>query len=351
MARGSSLDAVGPNAHARREGNTAVPANASLTKRKGRRLGAAAACALAVGACAPRTAPPQQPPEPGDRAVARVNGQTVWASDVKREAVAEGLIGAGDPLDVSSDLFRQVLDEVVDTKVLAAAAQARKLDKDPLAQRRLAAARERTLEDIIVDSVVGRAVSQPAENALYQEFLKNRTPGEVIHLRQIVTATQPDAEAARKEIAGGVAFEAVAMTRSTDSVTRFKGGDLGETTVDTLPQGLAAAVKGAKAGQVVGPVKLDAGWTIIRVDDRHAEPPPTLDAVRPQLIRFITYDQIKDLVLTLRSKAKIENLLPTPPPAPPGALTEPASAPSNAPTNATALRTTPLPPSPPRVSR
>ena len=43
-------------------------------------------------------------PAPGDTAVAKVDGKTVWASDVKREAVAQGLIGEGEPLDVSSDL-------------------------------------------------------------------------------------------------------------------------------------------------------------------------------------------------------------------------------------------------------
>jgi peptidyl-prolyl cis-trans isomerase C len=282
----------------------------------------AALCLLA--ACV--KPPAQHPPEPGDRAVAKVNGQTVWASDVKREAVAEGLIGPGDPLDVSSDLFRQVLDEVIDTKVLAGAAVARKLDKDPLAQRRLAAARDRALEDLMVDSVVGKAVNQQAENSLYQEFLKNRTPSEVIHLHQIVLANEPDAEAVKKQLAGGAAFEAVAMERSIDATSRFKGGDLGEMATDTLPQPLGEAVKGAKPGQVVGPVKVDAGWAILKVDDRHPEAPPTLDAVRPQLIRFITYDQIKDLVLTLRNHAKIQNLLP-PPPEVPGAPTEPASAP------------------------
>ena len=296
---------------------------ASLPWRKARVFVTAAALGL-VAACAPQ--PAQHPPEPGDRAVAKVNNQTVWASDVKREAVAEGLIGPGDPLDVSSDMFRQVLDEVIDTKVLSAEALTRHLDRDPLAQRRLAAARERALEDIMVDSVVGRAVNQQAENALYQEFLKNRTPGEVIHLRQIVLASEPDAEAVKKALAGGEAFEAVAMERSIDPQTRFKGGDLGETTTDTLPQSIADAVKGVKAGQVVGPVKVDAGWAILKVDDRHPEAPPSLDSVRPQLIRFITYDQIKDLVLDLRNKAKIQNLLP-PPPWAPGAPTEPASAP------------------------
>ena len=302
---------------------------ASLTEGKlhpTARFGAAAAAlALLLAACGPRPEA-QRAPEPGDAAVARVNGQTIWASDVKREAVAEGMIGSGDPLDPSSDLFRQVLDEVIDTRVLAAEALARHLDKDPVAQRRLAAARDRALENIIVDSVVGKAVNPQAENALYQEFLKNRSLSEDIHLSQIVFASVTDAEAARKQLAGGGDFAAIAMERSIDNETRFKGGDLGVMTTDTLPPALADAVKGVQPGQLAGPVKVDAGWALLKVDDRHPEPPPTLDTVRPQLVRFITYDQIKDLVLTLRSHAKIENLLP-PPPEVPGAPAEPASAP------------------------
>jgi peptidyl-prolyl cis-trans isomerase C len=301
---------------------------ASLTKGKSgaaRAIFAAAALGALLAACSPQLAA-QHAPEPGDQAVARVNGQTIWASDVKREAVAEGMIGPGDPLAVSSDLFRQVLDEVIDTRVLAAEALARHLDSDPLAQRRLAAARDRALENIIVDSVVGKAVNQQAQNALYQEFLKNRTPSEDIHLSQIVFATVTDAEAARKQLASGSDFAALAMQRSIDNETRFKGGDLGVMTTDTLPPPLAEAVKGVKAGQLAGPVKVDAGWALLKVDDRFPEPPPSLETVRPQLIRFITYDQIKDLVLTLRSHAKIETLLP-PPPDVPGAPAEPASAP------------------------
>ena len=111
-------------------------------------------------------------PAPGDTAVAKVDGKTVWASDVKREAVAQGLIGEGEPLDVSSDLFRRVLDEVVDQKLLAAEALNRKLDKDPVAQKRLAAARERILGDMLVESVVSDAVNDNAIRGLYQEQLK-----------------------------------------------------------------------------------------------------------------------------------------------------------------------------------
>src|SRR4051794_10260824 len=113
----------------------------------------AALCAvLALSACGKDGGPFKRPPEPGDTAVATVDGQKIWASDVKREAVAQGLIGEGEPLDATSDLFRQVLDEVVDQKLLAAEAVARKIDRQTLAQRRIAAARERTLGDMLVES-------------------------------------------------------------------------------------------------------------------------------------------------------------------------------------------------------
>ena len=81
-------------------------------------------------------------------------------------------VGEGEPLDVSSDLFHRVLDEVVDQKLLAAEALKRKLDKDPVAQRKLAAARDRVLGDILVESVVSDAVNDNAVRGLYQEQLK-----------------------------------------------------------------------------------------------------------------------------------------------------------------------------------
>jgi len=308
---------------------------AAATSRPAWRLAAAlAACALALSACSEKGVP-DKAPAPGDQAVAKVLGHTVWASDVKREAVAQGLIGEGEPLDASSDLFRKVLDEVVDQKLLASEATRRKLDKDPAAQRRLAAARDRALENLLVESVVGRAVTPEAENSLYQEFLTNRTPSEEIRIRQILLATEADADQVKKLLAGGASFDAVALERSKDDATRYKGGDMGPQTTDSLPEAIANAVRGVKVGQLIGPVQVDGGWALLRVDDRHPEAPPAFDAVKPQIIRFLTYDQVKDLVLRLRGKARIETLL-APPPDVPGRPTEPASAPPQAAVNAAA---------------
>ena len=293
--------------------------------RLGRLAAVLAAVGLALAACGERGVD-ERAPEPGDRAVARVDGRAVWASDVKREAVAQGLIGEGEPLDVSSDLFRRVLDEVVDQKLLAAEALKRKLEKDPMAQRRLAAARERILGDMLVESVVSDAVNENAVRGLYQEQLKLAKQSEEIHARQIVVATPPEAEALKKLLAAGASFEALAMERSTDAATRFNGGDLGYFTTDVMPEAYETALKAAKPGDIVGPFQIDDGWAVVKVEDRRLEAPITLEAARPQIVRFLTYDQVRDLLEKLRGRAKVAVLIKTPQDVP-GQPKEPASAP------------------------
>ncbi|WP_312166954.1 peptidyl-prolyl cis-trans isomerase [Phenylobacterium sp.] len=268
-------------------------------------------------------------PAPGDTAVAKVDGKTVWASDVKREAVAQGLIGEGEPLDASSDLFRRVLDEVVDQKLLAAEALNRKLDKDPVAQKRLAAARERILGDMLVESVVSDAVNDNAIRGLYQEQMKLAKQSEEIRARQIVVATEAEAEAVQKLLATGASFDALAMERSTDAATRFNGGDLGYFTTDVMPDAYAANLKTSKVGDIVGPFAIDGGWAILKVEDRRLEQPITFEAARPQIVRFLTYDQVRDLLEKLRSRAKVQTLIGAPQDVP-GQPKEPADAPKTA---------------------
>ena len=266
------------------------------------------AALLALAACG-KEGVADRPPESGDQPAAKVDGKTIWVSDVKREAVAQGLIGQGEPLDVSSDQFRQVLDEVVDQKLLAAEAIKRKLDKDPVAQRRLAAARERILGGLLIETVVTDSVSDSAIKGLYEEQQRLAKRTEEIRARQIVTATPVEAEAIRKQLAAGASFEALAMERSTDAATRFNGGDLGYFTTDVMPDAYDLALRGAKAGSLVGPFAVEGGYALLKVEDRRTEQPITLEAARPQIVRFITYNEVRDLLEKLRSKAKVETLL------------------------------------------
>ncbi|ENZ81156.1 hypothetical protein OR37_03017 [Caulobacter vibrioides OR37] len=292
-------------------------------------------CALLLAACGQNKVA-EKPPEPGDTAVARVNGQVIWASDVKREAVAQGLISEGEPLDISSEVFRQRLDEVIDQKLLAAEATKRKLDKDPIAQRRLAAARERILGDMLVEGVVEKAVTEDAIRKLYAEQQKLSKRSEEIRARQIIVGSQAEAESVKKLLASGASFDALAMERSTDQATRFNGGDLGYFTLDVMPEPYGAALKDAQKGQLVGPFAAEGGWVIVKVEDKRTEDPITLEAARPQIVRFLTYDQVRDILEKLRGGAKVDILIGKPQDVPGAPAREPASAPPEPPAGAPA---------------
>ena len=278
---------------------------------------------MAVAACG-RGGDADRPPEPGDRAVAKVQDQTIWASDVKREAVAQGLVGEGEPLDVTSDLFRRVLDEVVDQKLLAREAERRGLDNSALAQRRLKATQERILGDMLVENVVNGRINDQAVQTLYQEQLRLAKTSEEIRVRLILSRTKPEADAVIGILAQGAAFSAVAQERSIDEATRFSGGDLGYSTVDVMPQAYANALRDAAAGSTVGPFQTDGGWAVLRVEDRRKESPPTLEQARPQIVRYLTYEGVRQLLEQLRGKAKVDILLANEPAT--GSEQEPASA-------------------------
>ena len=263
-------------------------------------------------------------PEAGDVAVAKVGSETIWTSDVKREAVAQGLIGEGEPLDTASEPFRRTLDQVVDQKLLAAEASRQSLDKDPVVRRRLQAAHDKLLGDVLVESVVDKAVNDNAIRALYQEQQRLSHTTEEIRARQIVVANEADAEAIKKLLATGAAFDALAMQRSTDAATRFNGGDLGYFTLDAMPEAYGAALKTAKVGETVGPFKTDGGLALVRVEDRRPEKPISIEEARPQIVRFLTYDEIRTLLSKLRAGTRVQMLVSAPPG---GGAPEPASAP------------------------
>lgn len=293
--------------------------------------GALAACLLSAAAlagCGVRDSA-ETPPEPGAVAVARVAGGTVWNSDVAREAVAQGVIGEGEPLDAGSEQFGPLLEQVVDQRLLAREAERRGLDDDPEVRRRLDAARRQVLGDALVEREVDGAVTEDDVRRLYAEFRSSQRAVEAVRLRRIVSSTLAEAVAVRRDLAGGAAFDALAAERSTDAATRFEGGDLGYVDPAVLPAGYAAALEGAAVGALVGPVAADGGFAVLRVEDRRREPVLSLEEMRPQITRFLSFDRISGLLKSLRADTEIERLMP--PPEGAGQPREPASAPAATP--------------------
>ncbi|WP_332661096.1 peptidylprolyl isomerase, partial [Brevundimonas sp.] len=103
-------------------------------------------------------------------------------------------------------------------------------------------------------------------------------------------------------------------------------------TLDVMPEAYANALRDKPAGSTVGPFQTEGGWAVLRVEDRRRETPPTLEQARPQIVRYLTYEGVRQLLEQLRGKAKVDILLE----GDAGGSQEPASAPRPAATPAPA---------------
>jgi peptidyl-prolyl cis-trans isomerase C len=213
---------------------------------------------------------------------------------------------------------------------MAAEAAKRKLDQAPAAQHQLAAARDRIMQNLLLESVLEKTVTPRSTQGLYEEQTKLTQGSMEYKARQIVVATQAEADEVRKQAAQKNAdFGALAANRSIDPATKFSGGDLGYFTPDVMPDPYKAALKSAKAGDLIGPFRADTGFVVMKIDDVRPERPIDFDAAKPQIIKFQTLAVTKDVIDDLRKDAKIKILVEQPKPAA-GAQREPDSAPAPA---------------------
>jgi len=189
---------------------------------------------------------------------------------------------------------------------LAQEAVRRGLDRDPTAERRLAAGRERLLGNILVESLVANEVTEDAIDRMYDEQVKLQQLDDEVRLRQILVESRERADLIITEIAEGRDFAEAALEYSEDVRTRLEGGDLGWISPNDLDDPFPAMIGDTVTGTVSTPFETVDGWIILKVDERRTTPPKTKQEMRPEIITFLTFTQISDILSDLRNQADID---------------------------------------------
>ena len=240
-----------------------------------------------------------------------VNGEAIYIRDVELEAVAQGQIEPGSPFGPNHPEFHQILEQLIDQRLLAQEALRRGLDQDPAAQRRLESGRERLLGNILVESLVASEVTEAAIDRMYDEQVKLQQLDDEVRVRFILAETRDDAEAILIELIDGRDFAEAALEHSQDPRTRLEGGDLGWVSPNELPDPFPAIIGDTETGSVSSLFETDRGWNIVKVDERRTKPPKTKAEMRPEIITFLTFTQISDILRELRVTADIQQRDPS----------------------------------------
>ena len=260
---------------------------------------------LAAAGCT-REAPAREENIRVDAATAAVvNGSPIYFSDVELEAVSRGLVGPGEPFGIGHPEYQAVLDQLVDQRLMALEAEVRGLHLDMTARRRLQVARERVLGNLLVENLVAAEVTDKRIREMYAEQVDLQQIDDEVRLRHILTDTRQEAEAARQRIIAGEDFTTVAFDVSRDMQTRIEGGELGYVSPSRMGEPFTSMIADTATGDMSVPFEGEEGWHIIKVEDRRTPAPTTLEEMRPDIIEFLTWEQIGKVLKELRNGAVV----------------------------------------------
>ncbi|MGJ3231386.1 MAG: peptidylprolyl isomerase [Oceanicaulis sp.] len=239
-------------------------------------------------------------PPAGARIAARVGGTAITFADVRREAAVRELTEDAEALTPADPAFREALDELIDQRLLALEAARRNLQTEPEARRRLAAAEERILGNVLVEQAVSDAVTDETIRRVYEEQSRLAPPAEEIRARHILVDTREEADEVARLLAEGTDFAQLAARVSQDPATRFEGGDLGYFTREGILPAFARVAFSTPVGAVSDPFQTEYGWHVLTVTDRRSQPRPGLEAMRGNIVRFLTLQGIDALLADIR---------------------------------------------------
>ena len=241
--------------------------------------------------------------------VATVGDHTITADDIGQAAADFSQELAQVPAERRQSIL---IDVLVDMTLLAQAAEAVGLDKEPEFQRRLDFLRTRALRNIYVEKEIVGTITPDQIKAEYDKQSAEFQPLEEISARHILVASKEEAEALIAELDAGKDFAELAKEKSTGP-TGPDGGDLGRFSRGRMvPEFEAAAFDLAAGAHSAEPVQTQFGWHVIKVEEKGESSPPSLAEMEDQVRSSLVRQNFETVMAKLRAETTIEIVGATP---------------------------------------
>ena len=265
---------------------------------------AAAALALAAPLALSVAAPVQAQSSAAVKnpVVATVNGEKVMLSDLHA-------LHADMPEQVRKipfeRIYRPLLEQVIQIKVVAARARANGLEKTPEVADRVRTFTERLLQQAYLTRHANRTITEDQLAEAYKTFSEEFRGGEEVKARHILVKTKKAAMAVIEELEKGGKFAELARQKSIGP-SKSGGGDLGWFARGQMVKPFADAAFALKKGAFTAtPVQTQFGWHVILLEDRRRKGPPSFEEKREELRAELGQKHMAAEIERLRAAAKI----------------------------------------------
>lgn len=211
--------------------------------------------------------------------IAKLTGQLQFIDDaieatlIRQNAASQGIEVSDQELQQAADDFRTARD-LHDAEATKMWLEARKLSYEDW---------ELLLEDQLIAYKLREVLTA---GRVEQHFAEQRLAFDTVTVSRLVLKEEGIARELRAQILDdGADFHALAREHSIDA-NRLAGGYAGLVRRTELEAAVEAAVFGAKPGKIVGPIKRDDGWELIKVESLN---PAVLDDSMREAIKSLLF--------------------------------------------------------------
>lgn len=181
------------------------------------------------------------------------------------------------------------------------------LDKEVLVQAQIDLARQNVLAQAWQQKVLSEfKIKDDDLKAEYDRQIERLGDKEYL-IRHLLVAEESTAKLLLEKIQSGAKIADLAKEYSRDPGTNDKGGLTDWTAQGNLLPPLADAIKTLPKGKLVAhPVKTDAGWHVVQLEDVRPFKAPSMQDLKPQLTVIVGRRFLDAQIKALQDKAKVE---------------------------------------------
>ena len=186
----------------------------------------------------------------------------------------------------SNPQFRQqIVDQLINYRLFSKYAEEMKMDETAEFEAALNNARKEILASMAISETV-KAVEVTEEDmkSFYEENSNYFEKGATVSAKHILVKEEEKCQEILEEIIAGKVFEEAAQQYST-CPSGQKGGDLGEFGKGQMVKEFEEAAFAAEIGQVVGPIKTQFGYHLIKVEAKNEATVTPFEEVKEQIRR------------------------------------------------------------------
>jgi peptidyl-prolyl cis-trans isomerase C len=237
--------------------------------------------------------------------IAKVNAKSLTDADLKAEVSSLGDAQAKSLLEDTSSR-RQLVNRMIEQELLVQKGEAEKLDQSADYKRAQDNFRRQYLINAVLEKNLGGKLSDKAAKKYYEDN-KSLFSTDQARAYHILAKSEKEARDMLKQATQKDAdFQALAEKYSKDPSAKMNRGDLGFFTRERMVREFADAVFNGKQGQIVGPVKTQFGYHVIKIVEFKAGKIPNFDEVELQARNGLRQSLIEQYVNGLRKTAKVE---------------------------------------------